>query len=146
MPTYRKTAKSTSTADNAPPPARIVLLSDGTNTVGRSVDDAITAARAAHVEVSTIAFGTQGGTVTYEGETIPVPADDATLSRIASETGGSFHTAHTANELESVYQNIGSQIGWTTKQHEISWRFLMIGRLLALAASGASLLWSGRLA
>ena len=121
-------------------------MSDGSNTVGRGINEAIAAAQAAHVPVSTIAFGTQDGTVTYEGETIPVPADDAALSQIASQTGGSFHTAHTQNELESVYQNIGSQIGYTTKHHEISWRFLMIGLLLALAASGTSLLWSGRLA
>ena len=138
--------KSSVTAGNAPPPARIVLMSDGSNTVGRGINEAIAAAQAAHVPVSTIAFGTQDGTVTYEGETIPVPADDAALSQIASQTGGSFHTAHTQNELESVYQNIGSQIGYTTKHHEISWRFLMIGLLLALAASGTSLLWSGRLA
>ena len=139
-------AKSTTTAGNTPPPARIVLMSDGSNTVGRSIDDAIAAAKAAHVEVSTIAFGTQTGTVTYQGETIPVPADDAALSQIASQTGGSFHTAATQGELEQVYKNIGSQIGYSTKTHEISWRFLMIGLLLALAAGASSLLWSGRLA
>ena len=139
-------AKSTTTAGNAPPPARIVLMSDGSNTVGRGIDQAIAAARAAHVPVSTIAFGTPDGTVTYQGETIPVPADDAALSQIASQTGGTFHTATSQSELEQVYKNIGSQVGYTTKNHEISWRFLMIGLLLALAAGGSSLLWSGRLA
>ena len=137
--------QTTRAAGNAPPPARIVLMSDGSNTVGRSIDEAIAAARAAKVPVSTIAFGTQTGTVTYQGETIAVPADDAALSAIASQTGGSFHTAHTASELESVYRNIGSQIGYTTKHREISWRFLLIGSLLAFAAGGASMLWSGRL-
>jgi Ca-activated chloride channel family protein len=113
--------------------------------VGRPLSDAIAAAKAAKVPVSTIAFGTQNGTVTYQGETISVPADDTALSAIASQTGGSFHTAHSASELESVYRNIGSQIGYTTKHREISWRFLLIGALLAFAAGGTSMLWSGRL-
>jgi len=129
-----------------PPPARIVLLSDGTNTVGRPVSQAVQAAKAAGVQVSTIAFGTDSGTVTYKGETIPVPADKQTLSEIAGDTGGSFHTATSAQELEKVYADIGSQIGYTTEHHDISWRFLMLGLLLALGAAGTSMLWAGRLA
>jgi Ca-activated chloride channel family protein len=137
--------QSTTTKGEKPPPARIVLLSDGSNTVGRSISDAIAAAKKAHVEVSTIAFGTPTGTVTYEGQTILVPADNDALAQIAAQTGGSFHAAHSQQELESVYKNIGSQIGFTTKQHEISWRFLMIGLLLTLAAASTSMLWAGRI-
>jgi Ca-activated chloride channel family protein len=120
-------------------------MSDGSNTVGRSIEQAIAAANTAKVPVSTIAFGTPNGTVTYEGQTIPVPADDAALAQIANQTGGSFHTAASQSELESVYKNIGSQIGYTTKREEISWRFLLIGSLLAFAAGASSMLWSGRL-
>ncbi|MCW2496797.1 VWA domain-containing protein [Jatrophihabitans sp.] len=139
-------SQTTTVAGSKPPPARIVLLSDGSNTVGPSLDTAVAAAKKAGVEVSTIAFGTQDGTVTYRGETIPVPADDDALAQIAAQTGGTFHTAHTVGELESVYHNIGSQIGYMTRHHEISWRFLMIGLLLAFGAAGSSMLWSGRLA
>ena len=39
--------------DSRPPPARIVLLSDGTNTVGRPDTQAVDAAKAAGVPVST---------------------------------------------------------------------------------------------
>jgi Ca-activated chloride channel homolog len=127
-------------------PARIVLLSDGTNTWGRSVASAVAAARRAHVQVSTIAFGTPEGTVEIRGVLEPVPADDATLSAIARETGGSFHTAHSEQELRSVYADIGSQIGYTTVHRDISWRFLLGGLLCLFAAGGAALLWSGRLA
>jgi Ca-activated chloride channel homolog len=128
-----------------PPPARIVLMSDGANNKGRTVASAEDAARSAGVPVSTIAFGTDSGTVDLQGEQIPVPADKTTLRELAQQTGGSYHTATTEQELSQVYANIGSQIGYTTSHRDISWRFLAIGLLLALAAAGASLLWAGRL-
>ena len=136
---------ATAKGDTAPP-ARIVLLSDGANNKGRSPTTAAEAAKKARVQVSTIAFGTDGGTVTYGGETIPVPADKPALRALAQGTGGSFHTAASAQELQTVYKDIGSQIGYTTKHRDISWRFLMVGVLFTLAAAGASMLWSGRLA
>lgn len=139
-------SQATTAKGDAPPPARIVLLSDGSNTWGRSISSAIAAARAAHVPVSTIAFGTPTGTVSGEnGQQIPVPADDAALHRIAAQTGGSFHTATSVQELESVYKDIGSQIGYTTAHKPITWRFLVAGLLFTLAAAGMSLLWGGRL-
>jgi Ca-activated chloride channel family protein len=129
-----------------PPPARIVLLSDGTNTIGRSISAAVAAAQAAHVQVSTIAFGTPTGTVTIDGITRQVPADDDALRQIAEQTGGSFHTAHNEQELSSVYKDIGSQIGYTTKKKNVSWRYLVVGLVFLFAAGGSSMLWSGRLA
>ncbi|HEY2272275.1 MAG TPA: VWA domain-containing protein [Jatrophihabitantaceae bacterium] len=140
-------AKATTAKGEKEPPARIVLLSDGSNTWGRPLSSAIAAAKAAHVPVSTIAFGTPNGTVAGDnGQAIPVPADDAALSQIAQQTGGTFHTATSAQELQTVYRDIGSQIGYTTKHHDISWRFLLTGVLIMLAAAGTAMLWSGRLA
>jgi Ca-activated chloride channel family protein len=140
------TFSSTNTAKDAKPaPARIVLMSDGANNKGRSVASAEDAAHAADVPVSTIAFGTDSGFVDIDGEQIPVPADKATLRALADATGGSFHTATSAQELTQVYANIGSQIGYTTSHRDISWRFLVIGLLLAFAAAASSLLWAGRL-
>jgi len=136
--------RATEAAGNTPPPARIVLMSDGSNNKGRSVADAADAAKRAGVPVSTIAFGTDTGTVDIGGEEIPVPADKATLQSLASETGGTFHTAASAGELRSVYADLGSQIGFTTTRHSISWRFLAAGLLFAFAAAGTSLFWSSR--
>jgi Ca-activated chloride channel family protein len=137
--------RSTTAKGDKAPPARIVLLSDGQNTVGRDPEEAILAARAAHVQVSTIAFGTQSGTVTIDGTTTSVPANISQLRNIAVKTGGTFHTAHSEQELSSVYKDIGSQIGYTTKHRDISWRFMLTGLLFLFAAGGAAMLWAGRL-
>ena len=143
-----KTFSAQTTAkDDKPPPARIVLLSDGASNKGRSPLSAATAAKQAGVPVSTIAFGTDQGTVDLPGYgPQPVPADKTTLRAIADATGGSFHTAASVEELKSVYSNIGSQIGYTTTHKVVAWRFLVIGLLFTVAAASASLLWSGRLA
>ena len=138
-------SQATTAKGDKPPPARIVLMSDGASNKGRRVADAAAAAKKIGVEVSTIAFGTDTGTVTFDGQTIPVPADKPTLQYLAQSTGGSFHTATSEQELKSVYSNIGSQIGYTTVHRDISWRFLAVGLLFALAAAGASMLWAGRL-
>ncbi|WP_156670244.1 VWA domain-containing protein, partial [Mycobacterium sp. E3305] len=69
------------TGGDTPPPARIVLESDGAENVpldANAPQGAFTAARAAKaagVQISTISFGTPYGTVEYEGATIPVPVD-----------------------------------------------------------------------
>jgi Ca-activated chloride channel family protein len=138
-------SRISTTSGEKPAPARIVLLSDGFNTVGRSVGTAAAAAKKANTPVSTIAFGTDGGTVDVQGTVQAVPSDKVTLRGLAEATGGSFHTATSVQELKSVYKDIGSQIGYTHAQRDISWRFMFAGLLLALTAGAASLLWSGRL-
>jgi Ca-activated chloride channel homolog len=133
------------TATEDVPPARIVLLSDGYNTVGRADTQAIDAARAAGVPVSTIAFGTDYGTLDLDGETVPVPVDRSTLETIADQTGGSYSEAATAAELEQVYADLGSQIGYTTEPKDVSNWFVRGGVLLALIGASLSLLWTNRL-
>ncbi|WP_448616617.1 VWA domain-containing protein [Modestobacter sp. URMC 112] len=127
------------------PPARVVLLSDGYSTVGREATQAIDAANAAEVPVSTIAFGTDYGTLDLDGETVPVPVDRATLEQIADETGGSYSEAASAAELEQVYEDLGSQIGYTTEAQDISPWFVRGGLLFAFLGVVASLLWTNRL-
>ncbi|RBY82980.1 VWA domain-containing protein [Geodermatophilus sp. TF02-6] len=127
------------------PPARIVLLSDGYNTVGRPDTQAVEAAVAAGVPVSTIAFGTDYGTLDLDGERVPVPVDRATLEQIADDTGGSYSEAASAAELEQVYQDLGSQIGYTTEPRDVSYWFVRGGVLVALIGVVLSLIWTNRL-
>jgi Ca-activated chloride channel family protein len=127
------------------PPARIVLLSDGYNTVGRPDTQAIDAATTAQVPVSTIAFGTDYGTLDLNGETVPVPVDRASLKKIAEGTGGSYSEAASAAQLQKVYADLGSQIGYTTEPHDISPWFVRTGVFLAFLGAVLSLLWTQRL-
>ena len=127
-----------------PPPARIVLLSDGTSTVGRPVPTAAEAASEAGVPVSTIAYGTPEGFVEVQGELVPVPVDEPALQRLASATGGTAFRAESGEELEQVYADIGSSVGTTTERREVTAGVTGLGLLLATAAAGASLALGGR--
>jgi Ca-activated chloride channel family protein len=127
------------------PPARVVLLSDGYNTVGRETTQAVDAAVSAQVPVSTIAFGTDYGVLDLNGERFPVPVDRSTLEDIADKTGGSYSEAASAAELQQVYEDLGSQIGYTTEAQDISPWFVRGGLLFAFLGIVASLLWTNRL-
>ena len=123
----------------------IVLLSDGVTTVGRSVEDAVAAAREQSVPVTTIAFGTDDGTVEVAGRIVPVPADPVTMEAVADATGGQFFTAATGDQLRSVYEDIGTRIAYTVEQREIGTMFVVAALALLLAALAASLVWTGRI-
>lgn len=127
------------------PAARIILLSDGYQTVGTDVESAVSSAKDAQIPISTIAFGTDGGTIENDGEKIPVPVDHETMKKIADETGGSYFNAESATEIEKVWQDIGEQIGYTYEFKEVPTRFVGYGLLLAFASAVASLLWTNRL-
>lgn len=134
-------------------PARIVLLSDGVTTVGRPDQLAVQAAQQAQIPVSTIAFGTEDGVIIYdnpetevvESEPIQVPVGGESLRQIADGTGGAFFTAESVDELDSVYENIGSAIGFEEAEREITDWFVGAGLALLVAASFLSLLWFQRL-
>ncbi|GLZ03390.1 UPF0353 protein [Actinomadura sp. NBRC 104412] len=132
-------------ASQDPPPAHIVLLSDGDNTTGRSVPEAIDASRAAQVPVSTIAFGTPYGTVDIEGETTSVSVNKETLRGLAQGAGGKAYEAADGSELSEVYDSIGTSLGFRTEHRDVAARFTGIALLLALAAGGTSLFWFARL-
>jgi Ca-activated chloride channel family protein len=125
-------------------PGTIVLLSDGATTVGTPLEVATQSAARERVPVTTIAYGTPQGTVFAQGQHIPVPADEESMREVARATGGTFFTAGSASELDSVYEDIQGRIGYTTEPREILRFFVGLAVLLLLAATAASLLWSAR--
>lgn len=122
-------------------PVRIVLLSDGGNTVGQSVDAGGQQAVEAGMPVTTIAYGTQDGYISVRGQFIPVPVDRVALAGLASQTGGQHYTALSESELKSVYKSISKEAGTTTKRKDISSWLTGLGLLLGICAAGASLIW-----
>jgi Ca-activated chloride channel family protein len=133
-------------------PAAIVLMSDGNPTVGQgnlsptaAVDAAALKAKAAGVPISTIAFGTETGTVDIQGRIVAVPSDPAAMAKIASESGGQTFTAETAGQLQSVYQQIGRVVGYQIHRHEVTAVFTGVALALVLLAAVAALAWNQRI-
>jgi Ca-activated chloride channel family protein len=130
---------------NGAPPARIVLLSDGYRTSGRSIDDAASAAASANVPVSTIAFGTDTGVVDIRGQMQRVPVDRLSLQQLAESTKGYFYEAASVGELKKVYEDMGSSIGHRVEPREVTQWYAGAALLFGLLAAAMSLLWTSRL-
>jgi Ca-activated chloride channel family protein len=124
--------------------ATIVLLSDGATTSGIDPATAAEDAADAGVPVTTIAYGTDAGTVEIEGEIVPVPADPAAMQDIARTTEGQFFEADSASELRQVYDDIQGRVGFTVEQREIVLWFVTIGLVALMLALGASMFWNAR--
>jgi Ca-activated chloride channel family protein len=131
--------------DGEPVPATMVVMTDGKTTVGRPDADGAAAAAAAEVPVSTIAFGTDRGTIVIDGQIQPVPVEETALQTIADETGGRFFRAASLDELETVYADIGSSVGFDTEDQEVTHRFVGYAVVLLLVSTVLSLLWFQRI-
>lgn len=132
-------------AEAEPPPAHIVLLSDGSNTTGRLVSEAAQEAASRGVPVTTIAYGTPGGVISLSGRDVPVPVDGPALRELAESAGGGFYEAASGDELQAVYEDIGSSVGFRTERQEIWQWFVGAGLVLAMVAAVTSMLWFSRL-
>ncbi|MEH0931455.1 VWA domain-containing protein [Micromonospora sp. CPCC 205558] len=132
-------------AAKEPPPARIIVLSDGANTSGMDPMEAAAEAVTAEVPVHSISFGTPSGFVDRGGRPIQVPVDGQTLKAVAEETGGMFHEASTTDELRAVYDDIGSSVGYRTERQDVSARFIGLGLVFAMGAAAGSMRWFSRL-
>jgi Ca-activated chloride channel family protein len=132
-------------ADSAKAPAaRIVLLSDGKSTTGRSDEEAIAAAKAARVPVSTIAIGTAHASVQSAGQTVDVPVDPSALQAIANGTGGKFFQAASEAELRQIYADINADVTVVPIDRSVAVWFAAGALLLLLVASLTSMLRTGR--
>jgi Ca-activated chloride channel family protein len=134
-----------------PPPARVVLMSDGKETVPSNPDNpkgAYTAARTAKdqgVPISTVSFGTPYGFVEINEQRQPVPVDDEMLRKIAELSGGDPYTASSLEQLKGVFTNLQEQIGYETIKGDASGGWLRLGALMLAFAALAALLINRRL-
>ncbi len=127
-----------------PAPARIVLMSDGKRTVGRTAQEAARAAKDKHTPIYTVAFGTDSGFIEMDGIRQRVPPDRADLRSVAEITGGQAYSAESAGEIQDVYENIGSSIGFDKVDKEVTARYAGWAMLLTLAAAGAAVALASR--
>ena len=132
------------------PPAVVVLLSDGYSTTGPNPMTVARRARDLRVPVYTVALGTSAATVTLSDRlgatrTVRVPPDRETLRRIARTTRGQYFDAADEEKLASVYDRLGSRIGFREEQREYTAAFAAGGLGLMLAGGLLSMMWFGRL-
>jgi Ca-activated chloride channel homolog len=133
------------------PPLVVLLLSDGEPSP-ETLDpiQAAEDANAAGVRVFTVALGTDEGTVTLTDDfgnedVVPVPPDRETLTQIAEITGGEFFAAPSEATLESVYEQLGSELGTIKEERDVTFAFAAGGAVLLLVAGSLSLLWFNRM-
>src|SRR5258705_6294518 len=130
-----------------PPPARIVLMSDGKETVPSNPDNpkgAFTAARTAKdqgVPISTVSFGTPYGYVEINDQRQPVPVDAEMLKKAAERARGRAYSASSLEQLKEVFTNLQEQIGYETRKGDASAGWLRLGALVLALAALAPLLF-----
>lgn len=135
-----------------PPPARIVLLSDGGENKPQNPSDprdgVYTAARLAKdqgVPVSTITFGTKTGSIEMDGQRVNVPVSTDQMKKIAQLSGGQSYTATNLEQLNKDYDAIENEIGYRTVPGPGSSGWLRLGVIVALVATALALLINRRL-
>jgi Ca-activated chloride channel homolog len=135
----------------------ILFLSDGRQNRG-VLQPLQGAARAkqAGIPVFTVAFGTTGGTLPgfpvfngngggfFTGGNSLAP-DPATLRAIARATGGTFFRAKTAQSVQTAYAKLGSSLGRTSSNVEVTSWFLAIAALLLVSALILGVRWAPRI-
>jgi Ca-activated chloride channel family protein len=127
--------------------AAILLLSDGRRTTGVDTLEAAKMAADRGVRIHVVGLGTIDGGVASgtEGLAIYMQLDEPTLREVARMTGGEYHHAGTAEELRSVYQDLGSRLQVQTRDTEIAALLALIAAMLLVAAAVLSMAWFGRL-
>jgi len=111
----------------------IVLLTDGQNNVGASIDEAIEYANQNNIVIHTIGIGTEeGGTFPNLSEDVVIKLDETSLKEIASKTNGEYFRATNEQELNQAYEKISS-IKETTIAINLSLYFIFAGLLIIIS-------------
>ena len=129
------------------PSATIVLLSDGQDEAGATsggtgadsdTDAATSVAEKAGVHIDTVGVGTSTGTtVDVDGYHLFTALDQAALKSISQATGGTYHPASDASELDGIASSINLRLTVTNEPLPLAGAFIALA--LALLAAGAVL-------
>lgn len=109
--------------------ATIILLSDGRNQMGISPKEAVEQAKEQLVTIHTIGVGNPNVDLPYGAQGF-AGLNEEDLRMIASETGGQFVFADSAQELSNVYSELKQSLMWRMGRDEAT----------AIASVGAGLL------
>ena len=125
--------------------AAIILLSDGRRTMGIDTIEAAQMAADRGVRIYVVGLGTVDGAVDMpEGMPIYLRLDEPTLKEVARVTGGEYHYAGTAEQLRSVYQNLGSTLQVQKRETELAGLLALLAAVMAVVAAGLSVVWGPR--
>ncbi len=106
-------------------PAAIVLLSDGAANAGLNVIAVAREAALDKIPIYTVAIGTPDGTIPNPEPFQPpiaVPPDPQLMTQIAAASHGRTFDAQNADEVSSIYEHLGSQLGSVTRKREVTRR------------------------
>jgi Ca-activated chloride channel family protein len=120
--------------------ATVVLLTDGSSNTG--VDNLTAAANAAqaNIPVDTIGIGARNQTTMVQGRVVD-GVDEQALQAIASGTGGHYYYAADQEQLNQIYSQIGSHIGWVTTKLDLTVPLLALGTIILVLGGLFSLHW-----
>ncbi|MBV9339062.1 MAG: VWA domain-containing protein, partial [Solirubrobacterales bacterium] len=105
-------------ADRKHPPGAIVLLSDGAANRGLDVTTVAREAARDRIPIETVALGTPDGALPNPdplGPPVAVPPDPELMQQIAQLSGGRSFNAQSADELSSIYKQLGRRLGSVTR-------------------------------
>lgn len=139
------------------PSATIVLFSDGgddgagstsaagTTGGGTNTAAATAVAQRAGVHIDTVGVGTAAGTtVDVEGYHLFTGLDEATLKSIARTSGGTYHPASNASELNGIGSSINLRLTVTNQPLPLAGAFIVLALLLLAAGAVLTVARTGR--
>ena len=127
--------------------AAIVLLTDGQNTTGPSPIEVAQMAASHGVKVFTVGIGTpEGTTISFNGWSMRVRLDEATLKQIADLTRGTYFRAGNGADLKAIYRTLRGRVVLQRRPTEITALFACAAGALMLVGTALSVWRFGRIA
>jgi len=131
------------------PSATIVLFSDGQDEAGGGGDTtaagAAAVAQKAGVHIDTVGVGTAAGTtVDVDGYHLFTALNEATLKSISRATGGAYHPASDASQLNGIASSINLRLTVTNQPLPLAGAFIALAIALLVAGAVLTVTRTGR--